>query len=178
MTDPGVDARRHLRATGNLHAMVIHRARMGPRQPEAKLSAPVSTAARRHAHGGLRRMFSRLLGRRRSVLAGTQALRGTPRLLRAEDDSVRCVACALCAGACPSQCITVDVGPPMAGDTLNERSRRPARFELDLGKCLLCGLCEAACPAGAIRLSRVQPVTTALRRSDMKLDLEALLEPA
>lgn len=66
----------------------------------------------------------------------------------------------------------------MAGDALNERSRRPARFELDLGKCLLCGLCEAACPAGAIRLSRVQPVATALRRSDMKLDLEALLEPA
>ena len=127
--------------------------------------------------GGLRRVLGRLIARRRPVAGVTFGLRGVPRLTRGSDGAPRCVACALCAGACPSRCIVVEAGPPAGGGAGDERSRGPIRFELDLGKCLLCGLCEAACPEGAITLSG-PPVSGAAHATDLCLDLDALLEPA
>jgi NADH-quinone oxidoreductase subunit I len=127
--------------------------------------------------GGLRRVLGRLIARRRPVAGVTFGLRGVPRLTRGSDGAPRCVACALCAGACPSRCIVVEAGPPAGGGAVDERSRAPIRFELDLGKCLLCGLCEAACPEGAITLSG-PPVSGAAHATDLCLDLDALLEPA
>ncbi|MBQ35364.1 MAG: hypothetical protein CME04_03155 [Gemmatimonadaceae bacterium] len=127
---------------------------------------------------GLRRVLGRLATRRRPLAPVSRTSRGAPRLIRREDGESRCVACVLCAGACPSRCIVVEAGPPPGGDGIDQRARVPRRFELDLGRCLLCGLCEAACPEAAISLSGPTLLPSAPNAEDMQLDLDALLATA
>lgn len=128
--------------------------------------------------GGLRRMLARFSARRRPLdpvveqrMGPAQAMRGVPQLLRNQDGALRCVACSLCAGACPSQCIVVEAGEMQPPPDLQERGRQPLRFDLDLGKCLFCGLCEAACPEAAISLSVSAPVMIGAVPGDLHLQL-------
>lgn len=94
-------------------------------------------------------------------------------LVAEADGRARCVACGLCALACPSHCITV-----VPGDHPDDpRSRYPERFDLDLGRCIACGLCEEACPELAIVLGPAQGWVSD-RRSALQRDRDALLVPA
>ncbi len=78
--------------------------------------------------------------------------RGLHTLNRDENGRELCVACELCAKACPTQCITVI---PMEDDTGRGISDRVARvWKVDLVRCLFCGYCEDACPTYALRLGR------------------------
>jgi len=74
--------------------------------------------------------------------------RGKHRLLKRADGSPRCVACGMCAAACPARCIRVDGGE--AANGLVEK--RAVRFEIDHLACVFCGLCVEACPVDAIRM--------------------------
>ncbi|MEJ2023512.1 MAG: NADH-quinone oxidoreductase subunit NuoI [Deltaproteobacteria bacterium] len=68
-------------------------------------------------------------------------------LTRDPDGKERCVACFLCAAACPVSCISMD------GDE-NDDGRRYARwFRINFARCIYCGLCEEACPTLAIQLT-------------------------
>ncbi len=59
----------------------------------------------------------------------------------------RCVACYLCAAACPVDCIALQA-------TEDEHGRRyPAFFRINFSRCILCGYCEEACPTYAIQLT-------------------------
>jgi NADH-quinone oxidoreductase subunit I len=83
--------------------------------------------------------------------------RGVHRLNRDEQDRVKCVACMLCATACPARCITIEAAaaPPEWPD----RDKFPAKFELDELRCIYCGMCEEACPVDAIELTHIYDLT-------------------
>ena len=108
--------------------------------------------------------------------------RGAPRLAVDDAGLPICVACALCAAACPTACIQVEAGPPpwdtrgLADGTVDlSRARWPERFDLDLSRCLLCGLCAAACPVGAITLQGTPAASAGRRRADLLRTREQLL---
>jgi NADH-quinone oxidoreductase subunit I len=73
--------------------------------------------------------------------------RGRIILTRDPDGRERCVACYLCAAACPVDCISLQA-------TQDEHGRRyPAFFRINFSRCIFCGYCEEACPTYAIQLS-------------------------
>ena len=73
--------------------------------------------------------------------------RGRIILSRDPDGMERCVACYLCAVACPVDCISLQA-------TEDEHGRRyPDFFRINFSRCIFCGLCEEACPTYAIQLT-------------------------
>ncbi|GFO54083.1 NADH-quinone oxidoreductase subunit I 2 [Geomonas sp. Red276] len=73
--------------------------------------------------------------------------RGSIVLTRDPDGQERCVACYLCSGACPVDCISM-----AAAEGENGR-RYAAWFRINFSRCILCGLCAEACPTLAIQMS-------------------------
>jgi NADH-quinone oxidoreductase subunit I len=73
--------------------------------------------------------------------------RGRIILSRDPDGKERCVACYLCSGVCPVDCIALQ-----AAEDENGR-RYPAFFRINFSRCIFCGLCEEACPTYAIQLT-------------------------
>jgi NADH-quinone oxidoreductase subunit I len=73
--------------------------------------------------------------------------RGRIILSRDPDGGERCVACYLCAAACPVDCISLQA-------TQDETGRRyPLFFRINFSRCIFCGFCEEACPTCAIQLT-------------------------
>ena len=73
--------------------------------------------------------------------------RGRIVLTRDSEGGERCVACYLCAVACPVDCIALQA-------TEDENGRRyPAFFRINFSRCIYCGYCEEACPTYAIQLT-------------------------
>jgi NADH-quinone oxidoreductase subunit I len=96
--------------------------------------------------------------------------RGVHRLNRDEQGRVRCVACFMCATACPAHCIHIE-GAQAPWD---DREKYPAKFDLDELRCIYCGMCEEACPVDAIELTPVYDIV-GLSRQEMIFDKEKLL---
>ena len=73
--------------------------------------------------------------------------RGRIVLTRDPDGGERCVACNLCAVACPVACISLQA-------TEDEHGRQyPEFFRINFSRCIFCGYCEEACPTYAIQLT-------------------------
>lgn len=72
--------------------------------------------------------------------------RGRIILTRNIDGEERCVACNLCAVACPVGCISLQ-----KSEKKNSRWY-PIFFRINFSRCIFCGLCEEACPTAAIQL--------------------------
>ena len=73
--------------------------------------------------------------------------RGRIILSRDPDGAERCVACYLCAAACPVDCIALEAAQ-------DENGRRyPKSFRINFSRCINCGFCEEACPTYAIQLT-------------------------
>jgi NADH-quinone oxidoreductase subunit I len=73
--------------------------------------------------------------------------RGRIVLSRDPDGEERCVACYLCAAACPVDCIALQAAEDAHG------RRYPGFFRINFSRCILCGFCEEACPTDAIQLT-------------------------
>jgi NADH-quinone oxidoreductase subunit I len=73
--------------------------------------------------------------------------RGRIVLSRDPDGNERCVACYLCAVACPVDCIALQASQDETG------RRYPAWFRINFSRCIFCGFCEDACPTYAIQLT-------------------------
>lgn len=98
-------------------------------------------------------VFLHLFRRRATRLYPEQKPRLAPRwrgriiLSRDPDGGERCVACYLCAVACPVDCIALQA-------TEDEHGRRyPEFFRINFSRCIFCGFCEEACPTYAIQLT-------------------------
>jgi NADH-quinone oxidoreductase subunit I len=98
--------------------------------------------------------------------------RGVHRLNKDEQGRVKCVACMLCATACPVHCI--DIVGATAPDTWDDREKYPESFVIDELRCIYCGMCEEACPVDAIELTKLYDLT-GLSREEMIFDKTKLL---
>ncbi len=98
--------------------------------------------------------------------------RGVHRLNKQEDGKVKCVACMLCATACPAHCI--DIVGATAPDSWDDREKYPESFVIDELRCIYCGMCEEACPVDAIELTGLYDLT-GLSREQMIFDKTKLL---
>jgi NADH-quinone oxidoreductase subunit I len=101
-----------------------------------------------------------------------QHYRGVHRLNRDEQGRVKCVACMLCATACPANCIAIEAAP--APPDWADRDKYPAAFVLDELRCIYCGMCEEACPVDAIELTHIYDLTGETRE-ELVYDREKLL---
>jgi NADH-quinone oxidoreductase subunit I len=68
-------------------------------------------------------------------------------LTRDPEGEERCVACYLCAGACPVDCIS------MQGAEREDGRRYAAWFRINFSRCIFCGLCAEACPTMALQMT-------------------------
>jgi NADH-quinone oxidoreductase subunit I len=98
--------------------------------------------------------------------------RGVHRLNKDEQGRVKCVACMLCATACPAHCI--DIVGATAPPTWPDREKYPESFVIDELRCIYCGMCEEACPVEAIELTGLYDLT-GLAREEMIFDKTKLL---
>ncbi len=97
--------------------------------------------------------------------------RGVHRLTKRDDGSVRCVACFMCATACPADCIFIHAR--QRDDGVDEKE--PEKFSIDLLECVFCGGCVEACPCDAIRMDSGIFSFIGKKREDFVLDKEKLL---
>lgn len=85
----------------------------------------------------------------------SERFRGEHRLTKDENGNMKCVACYMCATACPALCITIEAqaAPP----EWEGRDKIPKVFEIDMLKCIYCGFCVEACPKEAIEMTNKIP---------------------
>ena len=101
----------------------------------------------------------------------TTRYRGLHRLTHRKDGTEACVACFMCATACPSNCIFIEAQE--REDGLDEK--RPKSFFIDTLECIFCGYCVEACPCDAIRMDTGIFSLTGNSRKDFVMDKERLL---
>jgi NADH-quinone oxidoreductase subunit I len=101
----------------------------------------------------------------------TSRYRGLHRLTHREDGTIRCVACFMCATACPAGCISIEAME--RDDGIAEKM--PAKFRIDLLECIFCGYCVEACPCDAIRMDTGIFSIIGREREDFIMDRDRLL---
>ncbi len=71
---------------------------------------------------------------------------------RHEDGLEKCVACALCASACPTGAIYVEAGENTEAERHSPGERYARVYQVNLLRCIFCGFCQEVCPTGAVTL--------------------------
>jgi NADH-quinone oxidoreductase subunit I len=97
--------------------------------------------------------------------------RGKHILKTREDGTLKCVACYMCAQACPADCIEIVAGehPKI------EYEKYPLVFNIDMLRCVMCGFCVDACPKDAIWMTRDYELSF-FSRHESVFDITRLVE--
>ncbi|MBX9599431.1 MAG: NADH-quinone oxidoreductase subunit NuoI [Bryobacteraceae bacterium] len=76
--------------------------------------------------------------------------RGVHVLQRDEHGLEKCVACFLCAAACPAKCIYIEAAENTETGRISGGERYAKVYNIDYTRCIFCGYCVEACPTDAI----------------------------
>jgi NADH-quinone oxidoreductase subunit I len=76
--------------------------------------------------------------------------RGAHVLQRDENGLEKCVACFLCAAACPANCIYIVAAENTATHRVSGAERYARVYNIEYNRCNFCGYCVEACPTDAI----------------------------
>jgi NADH-quinone oxidoreductase subunit I len=99
--------------------------------------------------------------------------RGAHVLQRDENGLEKCVACFLCAAACPANCIYIEAAENTAEVRISSSERYAKVYNIDYNRCIFCGYCVEACPTDAIthghgfELASLDATTMIYRKEDM-----------
>ena len=101
--------------------------------------------------------------------------RGKQVLMRDENGLEKCVACGLCAVACPADAIYLEAAEN--DGTVQAGPRYASTYQIHKTRCIFCGYCEEACPVGAIFMGKDYELAV-YSKSDFIWDKQELLVPA
>jgi len=79
-----------------------------------------------------------------------ERFRGVHVLQRDENGMEKCVACFLCAAACPASCIYIEAAENTGKVRISGGERYAKVYNIDYSRCIFCGYCVEACPTDAI----------------------------
>jgi NADH-quinone oxidoreductase subunit I len=102
-----------------------------------------------------------------------ERFRGKHQLQRDENGLEKCVACFLCAAACPSNCIYIEAAENTAEKRISSAERYAKVYNIDYNRCIFCGYCVEACPTDAIthghgfELASLNATTMVMRKEDL-----------
>src|SRR5262249_52277011 len=72
--------------------------------------------------------------------------RGIHVLHRDENGLEKCVACFLCAAACPARCIYIEAAENTQTQRISASDRYASVYNIDYSRCIFCGYCVESCP--------------------------------
>ncbi len=101
--------------------------------------------------------------------------RGKQVLMRDENGLEKCVACGLCAVACPADAIYLE--PAENDGTVQAGPRYAKVYQIHKTRCIFCGYCEEACPVSAIFMGKDYELAV-YSNKDFIWDKQDLLVPA
>jgi NADH-quinone oxidoreductase subunit I len=102
-----------------------------------------------------------------------ERFRGKHELQRDENGMEKCVACFLCAAACPARCIYIEAEENTDKARISGGERYASVYNIDYSRCIFCGYCVEACPTDAIthghgfELASYSTSTLVMRKEDM-----------
>jgi NADH-quinone oxidoreductase subunit I len=100
-----------------------------------------------------------------------------------EFEADKCIACDLCAKACPVDCIYIDKTGARKIDKATGKAAggELVRFAIDYSKCLFCALCTEPCPTECIHMGKLHDLSSYSREDVvvefMELDKKGLRTP-
>jgi len=83
-----------------------------------------------------------------------ERFRGRHELKRYDNGLEKCIGCALCAAACPSDAIFVEASENTDDERYSPGERYASTYQINMLRCIFCGFCEDACPTEAIVLEK------------------------
>ncbi len=109
--------------------------------------------------------------------------RGVHVLQRDEHGLEKCVACFLCAAACPSMCIYIEAAENTEQVRISGGERYAKTYNIDYNRCIFCGYCVEACPTDAIthghgfEVASYNTSTLIYRKEDMLVSIAPGTKP-